>query len=138
MIKRFKKAILSFLFLASAQLLLAQNFQNWHWKDYHTDTIHGISLHKAYQLLATLPQKSSPIIVAVIDGGIDTNHIALHNLLWTNAKEIPNNGIDDDHNGYVDDVHGWNFIGGKDGRNINKASDEKSRIYHQFKNKFLT
>ncbi|TRZ78842.1 MAG: peptidase S8 [Chitinophagaceae bacterium] len=134
--KRFKKAILSFLFLASAQLLLAQNFQNWHWKDYNTDTIHGISLHKAYQLLATLPQKPSPIIVAVIDGGIDTNHIALHNLLWTNTKEIPNNGIDDDHNGYVDDVHGWNFIGGKDGRNINKASDEKSRIYHQFKNKF--
>ena len=134
--KRFKKVILLFLFLVSAHFLFAQNFQNWHWKDYNTDTIHGISLHKAYELLSSLAQKPSPIIVAVIDGGIDTNHIALHNLLWTNAKEIPNNGLDDDHNGYIDDVHGWNFIGGKDGRNINKASDEKTRIYHQFKNKF--
>jgi subtilisin family serine protease len=131
-----KIALLSFLFFISVPILYGQNFQNWHWKDNATDTIHGISLHKAYQLLATLPQKPSPIIIAVIDGGIDTNHIALHHLLWTNKKEIPNNGIDDDHNGYVDDVHGWNFIGGKDGRNLNKAADEKTRIYHQFKNKF--
>ena len=134
--RNLKNAMLSFLFLVNVHLLFAQNFQNWHWKDFNTDTIHGISLHKAYQLLATLPQKPSPIIVAVIDGGIDTNHIALHRLLWTNTKEIPHNGIDDDHNGYIDDVHGWNFIGGKDGRNINKASDEKTRIYHQFKNKY--
>ncbi|MEY3874637.1 MAG: hypothetical protein RL363_1358, partial [Bacteroidota bacterium] len=68
-----------------------------------------------------------------LDGGIDTNHIVLKNLLWTNKKEIPNNKIDDDKNGYVDDINGWNFLGGKDGRNIDKAADEKSRIYHRYK-----
>ena len=118
----------------SHQVVNGQASQNWHWKDYTTDSVHGISLLKAYKLIATLPQKASPIIVAVIDGGIDTNHVALKNLLWTNPKEIPNNNIDDDGNGYVDDVHGWNFLGGKDGRNIDKAAAEMTRIYHRYKN----
>lgn len=124
---------LLFLFSFSDQVVIGQASQNWHWKDYETDSVHGISLHKAYKLIATLPQKASPVIVAVIDGGIDTNHVALKNLLWTNAKEIPNNQIDDDKNGYVDDLHGWNFLGGKDGRNIDKAAAEMTRIYHRYK-----
>ena len=107
--------------------------QNWHWRDYVQDSVHGISLHQAYQYLATLPNKPTPIIVAVMDGGVDTNQLELKKILWTNRKEIPGNGIDDDHNGYVDDVHGWNFLGGKDGRNIDKAADEKARIYHKYK-----
>lgn len=115
-------------------ITFGQSSQNWHWKDLNSDSVHGISLQKAYQVLATLPQKPSTIIIAVIDGGVDTNHIALKNLLWTNTKEIPNNYIDDDHNGYIDDVHGWNFLGGKDGRNIDKASAEMTRIYHRYKN----
>ncbi len=110
--------------------------KNWHWKDYAKDTIHGISLREAYEKLATLHIKPTPIIVAVMDGGVDTSQLELKTKLWTNLKEIPNNGIDDDHNGYVDDVHGWNFLGGKDGRNINKAADEKSRIYHKYKSVF--
>ena len=124
---------LFFLCAISHQLVIGQNSQNWHWKDYATDTVHGISLHQAYKLIATLPQKASPVIVAVIDGGIDTNHVALKNLLWINAKEIPNNHLDDDKNGYVDDVHGWNFLGGKDGRNVDKAAAEMTRIYHRYK-----
>ena len=127
---------LLFLCAISQQVAIGQASQNWHWKDYETDSVHGISLHKAYKLIATLPQKSSPVIVAVIDGGIDTNHVALKNLLWTNAKEIPNNQIDDDKNGYVDDQHGWNFLGGKDGRNIDKAAAEMTRIYHRYKNEY--
>ena len=110
--------------------------KNWHWKDYGKDTIHGISLFQAYEQLSKLNKQPSPIIVAVLDGGIDTNHIELKPRLWINTKEIPNNGIDDDHNGYVDDIHGWNFLGGKDGRNIDKAADEKSRIYHKYKSVF--
>ena len=110
--------------------------KNWHWKDYGKDTIHGISLFQAYEQLSKLNKQPSPIIVAVLDGGIDTNHIELKPRLWINTKEIPNNGIDDDHNGYVDDIHGWNFLGGKDGRNIDKAADEKSRIYHKYKSAF--
>ncbi len=107
--------------------------QNWHWKDYDQDSIHGISLLKAYQLLSTLSIKPTPIVVAVMDGGIDTNHLALKPKLWVNGKEIPGNGIDDDRNGYIDDIHGWNFLGGSNGENINKAAAEKSRIYHQYK-----
>jgi subtilisin family serine protease len=107
--------------------------QNWHWKDYDQDSIHGISLLKAYQLLCSLNIKSTPIVVAVMDGGIDTNHLALKSKLWINVKEIPGNGIDDDRNGYIDDVHGWNFLGGSNGENINKAAAEKSRIYHHYK-----
>jgi hypothetical protein len=107
--------------------------KNWHWKDYAKDSVHGISLFQAYQKLATLSNKPAPIIVAVMDGGVDTNQLELKPKLWRNPKEIPNNGIDDDHNGYIDDINGWNFLGGKDGRNINKAADEKSRIYHKYK-----
>lgn len=58
---------------------------------------------------------SQDIIVAVIDSGVDVNHEDLQGKIWINTKEIPNNGIDDDQNGYVDDVFGWNFIGGADG-----------------------
>jgi len=110
--------------------------KNWHWKDYKKDTVHGISLYQAYEFLSKTEKKSTPIIVAILDGGIDTNHLELKNKLWVNQKEIPNNGIDDDNNGFVDDIHGWNFLGGKDGRNIDKAADEKSRIYHTYKSQF--
>ena len=128
-----KKWSLLLLLLIACQISFSQSSLNWHWKDLTADSVHGISLKKAYTILATLPNKPVPVIVAVLDGGIDTNHIALKNLFWINKKEIPNNKIDDDRNGYVDDINGWNFLGGKDGRNIDKASDEKSRIYHKYK-----
>jgi cell wall-associated protease len=106
--------------------------KKWQWKDLASDSIHGTSLANAEQVLNLFPAPA-PIIIAVLDGGIDTNHKDIKSLLWTNTKEIPNNNIDDDHNGYVDDIHGWNFLGGKNGQNINKASSEKARIYHAFK-----
>jgi len=112
-----------------------KNNKGWHLKDKTDDGMAGISLNKAYQFLQD--KKSTPIIVAVIDSGIDTLHEDLKNVLWTNTKEIPGNGIDDDGNGYVDDVHGWNFLGGKDGTEVEKASAEKPRVYHGFKDKFL-
>ena len=74
----------------------------------------GISVNEAYQSAeGKLP--STTIVVAVIDGGTDVNHVDLKDVIWVNKGEIPSNGIDDDNNGYVDDVNGWNFIGGKDG-----------------------
>jgi subtilisin family serine protease len=76
------------------------------------------------------------VIVAVIDSGVDTAHEDLKNVLWRNKKEIPGNGIDDDKNGYVDDVYGWNFLGGRDGRNVDQDSYEAARVYHQFKSKY--
>ncbi len=134
-----KKQLLLFLAICTHIFALAQfnvSSKYWHWKDFNKDTVHGISLFQAYEQLSKLNKQPSPIIVAVLDGGIDTNHLELKTKLWVNTKEIPNNGIDDDHNGYVDDIHGWNFLGGKDGRNIDKAADEKSRIYHKYKTAF--
>ncbi|HEX4375476.1 MAG TPA: S8 family peptidase [Puia sp.] len=108
----------------------------WHLMDKQQDGYYGISLGKAYEFLKTKNLKSKTIVVAVIDSGIDTLHEDLKDILWTNPKEIPGNGIDDDHNGYVDDVHGWNFIGGKDGKNVNDDSGEDPRVYYAFKEKF--
>jgi cell wall-associated protease len=128
----FISTLLCFQLLSIGQTTTSN--QNWHWKDYKKDKVHGISLFQAYEYLKSIPSKPSTIIVAVMDGGVDTTNIEIKNRLWVNKKEIANNGIDEDHNGYVDDVHGWNFLGGKDGRNIDKATDEKSRVYHKYKN----
>ena len=107
--------------------------KNWHQLDPATTGYNGISLQKAYDLVKAKKLKSTQVIVAVIDSGIDTAHEDLKPILWTNPKEIPGNGIDDDKNGYIDDVHGWNFIGGKDGRNVKEDSYEAARVYHKLK-----
>ncbi len=108
--------------------------KGWHLKDVEKDGIYGISLDKAYDFLKA--KKATPVLVAVIDSGIDTLHEDLKPVLWTNPKEIKGNGKDDDGNGYVDDIHGWNFLGGKDGRNVTKDSYEAARVYHKFKERF--
>jgi subtilisin family serine protease len=110
--------------------------KNWQALDPSADKVLGISLQKAYNYLGSNNKKATPIIVAVLDSGIDTTHEDLKNILWTNTKEIPGNGIDDDKNGYIDDVHGWNFLGGKNGQSVKRAPDERSRIYHKYKVKF--
>ena len=99
----------------------------WYLKDPQLDKVPGVGATRAYQeiLKGLVP---TPVIVAVIDSGIDTAHVDLKPVLWTNRGEIPGNGIDDDKNGYIDDVHGWNFLGGADGRNVNAESLEMTRI----------
>ena len=131
-------AFAAFLFGGSAY---AQNSKdevpkNWHQLDPATTGYNGISLQKAYDLVKSKKLKSTRVIVAVIDSGIDTAHEDLKPILWTNPKEKPGNGIDDDKNGYIDDVHGWNFIGGKDGRNVKEDSYEAARVYHKLKTKW--
>lgn len=108
--------------------------KGWHLKDRSKDGLYGISLDKAYEFVKG--RKSQTVIVAVIDSGIDTTHEDLKPVLWRNPKEIPGNGVDDDKNGYVDDVNGWNFLGGKDGRNVKEDSYEVARVYHKYKAKF--
>ncbi|MCW5913663.1 MAG: S8 family peptidase [Chitinophagaceae bacterium] len=107
---------------------------NWHLLDREKTGFYGISLDRAYSLLKG--KKSQQVIVAVIDSGIDTLHEDLKPVLWKNTKEIPGNGKDDDKNGYTDDYYGWNFLGGKDGKNVKQDSDEASRVYWKLKNKF--
>ena len=127
--------LMFFSFSSSAQTSISTfNTKTWYLEDSATDHVDGISLDRAYELLKG--KKSSPVIVAVIDSGVDTTHEDLKKILWVNKKEIPGNGIDDDHNGYVDDVHGWNFLGNKDGTNLGKASDERSRVYYKYKDQF--
>lgn len=84
--------------------------EHWGHLDLKNDTIPGMSVDKAYNEVIK-NKKGAPVIVAVIDSGIDIDHEDLQGSIWTNPKEIPGNGIDDDNNGYVDDVHGWNFLG---------------------------
>ncbi|MBD2756212.1 S8 family peptidase [Spirosoma validum] len=118
------------LFSVTAQ---AQTTQ-WHLLD-KTDSTAGISVERTYRELLK-DRKPTPVVVAVIDGGIDTTHEDLRRVLWVNPKEIAGNGKDDDKNGYVDDIHGWNFIGGKDGRNVTHESSEATRIYVDLKPKY--
>lgn len=113
---------------------LKANAKDWLALDPKTDSIAGISLYKAYELLKGRTSKT--VIVAVIDNGIDIVHEDLKNIIWTNTKEIPDNGIDDDHNGYIDDVHGWNFRGSKDGTIIENEQAGATQIYVAWKNKY--
>jgi cell wall-associated protease len=110
--------------------------KGWHLLDKEKDGVYGISLDKAYDFLRLKNLKSKPVLVAVIDSRVDTLQEDLVHILWTNPNEIPGNGIDDDHNGYVDDVHGWNFIGGKDGSNVKDDSQEEGRVYYKYKDQF--
>jgi cell wall-associated protease len=110
--------------------------KGWHLLDKEKDGVYGISLAKAYDFLRLKNIKSKTVLVAVIDSGVDTLQEDLVHILWTNPGEIPGNGEDDDHNGYVDDIHGWNFIGGRDGSNVKDDSQEEGRVYYQFKDQF--
>jgi subtilisin family serine protease len=127
-----KKILLGAALLALPALVSAQTDKQWYLLDAKTDNTPGIGAERAYRELLK-GRKPTPVIVAVIDGGIDTTHEDLRRVLWTNRKEIAGNGVDDDKNGYADDVHGWNFIGGKDGRNVGYETAEVTREYVRLK-----
>ena len=102
---------------------------NWYNKDGA-----GMQTDKAYSLLKK--KKSSAVIVAVIDSGVDIEHEDLQGKIWVNPNEIPNNKIDDDQNGYIDDVHGWNFLGNSKGENVDATRLEKTRILAKLMDKY--
>ena len=135
---RYKCLSILFFLIISGTVFSQTSFnevpKGWHLMDQKTDNFSGISIAKAYDFVKG--KKSKTVIVAVIDSGIDTTHEDLKSILWNNPKEIPGNGIDDDKNGYVDDRYGWNFLGGKDGRNVDKDSYEAARVYHKYKLQF--
>ncbi|MFV5687482.1 S8 family peptidase [Flavobacterium sp. ZT3R25] len=102
--------------------------KRWSHLDIVKDTIPGMSVDKAYTELLK-DKKGVKVIVGIVDSGVDIEHEDLKSVVWTNTKEIAGNGIDDDKNGYVDDIHGWNFLG-----DITKEHYEYERI---IKNKNL-
>ncbi len=121
------------LFVVSVSFGQKKKVENWQTMDPTADNIYGVGAEEA--LKALKGKKSKTIIVAVIDSGVDPNHEDLKDVIWTNPGEIPDNGIDDDHNGYVDDVHGWSFLGGKNG-DIDHEATELARIYQRENRKF--
>jgi subtilisin family serine protease len=90
--------------------LKEKDLQRWSHLDLVKDTVPGMSVDKAYAEVLK-GKKGTKVIVGIVDSGVDINHEDLKSVIWTNPKEIPGNNIDDDKNGYVDDVHGWNFLG---------------------------
>jgi cell wall-associated protease len=129
-------ALMAMPFAYSAQMGMGPKKlpENWFTLDKEKDGVKGVSAEKAYEELLKGKQ-SSTIIVAVIDSGVDINHEDLKGKIWVNEDEIPGNGIDDDKNGYIDDVHGWNFIGGKSD-NIGDDTMEITRLVKKNRERF--
>lgn len=107
---------------------------DWYLKDPETDSVQGVSAERAYTTFLK-GRPSRTVVVAVVDSGVDIDHEDLKDNLWINEDEIAGNGMDDDKNGYVDDIHGWNFIGGKDG-NVDADTYEVTREYVRLKPKY--
>ena len=110
--------------------LTEDELKAWSSKDLQNDSIPGMGVERTYQEIIK-DKAGTTVVVAVIDSGIDIEHEDLKNVMWVNPKEIAGNGIDDDKNGYVDDIHGWNFLG-----DIVKENMEYVRIVRRLKPKY--
>jgi len=104
----------------------------WPHADIYRDSLPGMSLERAYEFVSD--KKGTTVVVGIVDSGIDITHEDLKDLVWTNSDEVAGNGKDDDNNGYVDDVNGWNFLGGE-----GEATPEQlevTRLYKKLGNKY--
>jgi subtilisin family serine protease len=110
---------------------LDQKYLNWYNQDIGLNKIMGTSTDKLYDSILHSIKPKKTVVVAVIDGGVDIYHEDLVGKIWVNQDEIANNNIDDDKNGYIDDVNGWNFIGNKAGENVNYENLEYTRVVKQ-------
>ncbi|NND33067.1 MAG: S8 family serine peptidase [Saprospiraceae bacterium] len=135
--KFLKNILLISLFSSLYMSISAQSSvpENWFNLDPEQDNINGVSTERTYEELLK-GKSATPVIVAVIDGGVDPQHEDLKDVMWQNPGEVPGNGIDDDKNGYTDDIYGWNFIGGKDGQNVHHDTYELTRIVGEMEKKF--
>lgn len=121
--------------VGSAQSLKDTPPPNWYNLDFEKDGVMGISTEKAYEYLGN--RKSTKVIVAVLDGGTDIQHEDLKDVLWKNNNEI-DNGQDNDGNGYIGDVYGWNFLGNPNGENVNYDNLEVTRQIKIYEPKYIS
>lgn len=128
-----KAIILMGVSLCMSLSTFAQAPENWYNLAFDTDSVYGAETEKAYELLKG--KEGKEVVVAVIDSGVDEEHEDLANVMWVNPAEVMGSGRDDDNNGYADDMHGWNFIGGPDG-NVDKDNLEVTRLYRMYEEKF--
>lgn len=155
--KNFKYILFSFIFFAAcstSQKVIVQDetqtesattseevitneaaSKNWHHENFSSSGYYGIGTDLAYSEILANKKPSKKVIVAVIDSGTDIYHEDLSSVIWKNPNETENNN-DDDNNGYVDDINGWNFIGGKDGSHMHKDTYEVTRIYKRLMGKY--
>ncbi|MDF2553511.1 MAG: peptidase [Chryseobacterium sp.] len=143
-----KKIVLAAVFLAGFSFTYAQeskvaavdpkedkDLMTWYHKDFTTSKVYGVNTANAYKYLESKGLKPKTVIVGVLDSGVQVDHPGLVKNIWSNPNEVPGNGKDDDGNGYIDDVHGWNFIGGKNG-DIDVDNMEVTRVVAKYKSIF--
>lgn len=133
---RFRKLLVVITVMAALPFVALsqdEDLKGWHHKPV-TESTHGIGTEQAYELLKG--KKSKRVIVAILDSGVDTDHEDLKDNVWVNEDEIAGNGIDDDNNGYIDDINGWNFLGNANGENIDEANLEVTRLYRKYAPRF--
>lgn len=110
---------------------------NWQNLDLVRDGVMGISTEKAYEQLLK-GRTGVPVIVAVIDSGVDIKHEDLEENIWINTEESIANGVDTDGNGYPDDRYGWNFIGNPEGEHVQYDNLEVTRLIRELEPKYIS
>ncbi|RCU44694.1 peptidase S8 [Chryseobacterium lacus] len=112
-----------------------KDLMTWYHKDFASSKVYGVNTDNAYKYLESKGLKPKSVVVAVLDSGVEVDHPGLKNNMWKNPNEVPNNGKDDDGNGYIDDVHGWNFMGSAKG-DIDVDNMEVTRVVKKYKSVF--
>lgn len=112
-----------------------KNLMTWYHEDFSSSNIYGVNTQNAYKYLESKGLKIKPVIVGVLDSGVQVDHPGLIKNMWKNVNEVPNNGKDDDGNGYIDDIYGWNFSGGKNG-DVDVDNMEVTRVVKKYQSKF--
>src|SRR5690606_1512942 len=102
--------------------------QNWFHQDFQQTGVYGIGTDAAIEFLKSKNLKPTTVVVGVLDSGIEIDHEDLKANIWVNPKEKAGNGKDDDKNGYVDDVYGWDFCADDKGVDFNEDSYEATRV----------
>ncbi len=117
---------------ATADPMQDKDLMTWYHKDFSSTGVYGVNTQNAYKYLESKGLKPRTVVVGVLDSGVEVDHPGLIKNMWKNPNEVPGNGKDDDGNGYVDDIHGWNFIGGKNG-DIDVDNMEVTRVVKMYK-----